>query len=56
MLSVIVLARNEGVKPARQPIDWGFICQIIVVGKYDVEVTIETFRRNIPKVFGDEGE
>lgn len=41
VLRVVVFAGSEGVEATREAIDWGFEPHIIVVGKEDVEATIE---------------
>jgi Ni2+-binding GTPase involved in maturation of urease and hydrogenase len=41
MLRVVVVARSEGVETTRKAINWGFESHIIVIGKEDVEATIE---------------
>lgn len=41
VLRVVVITRSEGVEATRKAIDWGFEPHIIVIGKEDVEATIE---------------
>lgn len=50
VLRVVVFTGSEGVETTRKAIDWGFEPHIIVVGKEDVEATIELRGRQLMKV------
>lgn len=56
MFGIVVLARDEGVQAASQPVDGRVERGIIVVGEDDVEVAVELGGGKLVKVLGHEGE
>jgi hypothetical protein len=56
MFRIVIIARGERIKTAGKTVDRRVKAEVVIVGKYDVEVFVELGRGEFMKVSRDESE